>query len=219
MRPIPAPMLTRGSRLTMALVIACSAAALLAGWLWIPGVEFTSPSLIASAGVAGLSSPSNGPQTSVTQAKPLVPHPGPPPALAPVTGLFAVDNHAAALLDLMNAARLAAGTHELVRDPALDYVALVRARDLLRLGYFGHYGPEGESAFTELRARGFAYRIAGENLARNNYPEHRTVRAAFEALMASPSHRANIAEPRFNSTGLAAVRHGKAWLYVVIFTD
>jgi len=45
-------------------------------------------------------------------------------------------------------------------------------------------------------ARGLRYRLAGENLARNNYPDSRTVEAAYEGLMASPGHRANILEAR-----------------------
>jgi len=53
-------------------------------------------------------------------------------------------------------------------------------------GYFDHYAPDGSSAFSELAARGLRYRLAGENLARNNYPDSRTVEAAYEGLMASP---------------------------------
>jgi uncharacterized protein YkwD len=126
---------------------------------------------------------------------------------------------AGALLAHMNGARASGGTHELVRDAALDAVAMKRADDLMRLGYFEHYGPDGESAFSELRARGIKYRIAGENLARNNHPEERTVVAAFESLMASEGHRANIVEPRFYRVGIAAVQSGKLWLYVTVFTN
>ncbi|MEX1103626.1 MAG: CAP domain-containing protein [Dehalococcoidia bacterium] len=172
--------------------------------------------------MAGLSSLSNAPQTSVTQAPPLVSHPGQPPAAQPVTQPSASQSEgdkADALLAHMNAARGAEGTHELIRDADLDAVALLRAQDLLRLGYFEHYGPDGESAFSELRARGIKYRIAGENLARNNHPGDRTVTAAFELLMASPGHRANIVEPRFSSAGIAAVQQGKLWLYVTVFTN
>jgi uncharacterized protein YkwD len=98
-------------------------------------------------------------------------------------------------------------------------VALKRAEDLLRLGYFEHYGPDGESAFSELRARGIKYRLAGENLARNNHANQRTVIEAFDSLMASEGHRANIVEPRFSSVGIAAVQSGKLWLYVTVFTN
>lgn len=125
----------------------------------------------------------------------------------------------ASLFDLVNAARLAAGTGVLDRDADLDAVAFARASNLVQDRYFDHYAPDGTSAFSELAARGLAYRLAGENLARNNYPSGRTVQAAFEGLMASEGHRANILEPRFGAIGIAAVRSGGFWLYVMVFTN
>ena len=124
-----------------------------------------------------------------------------------------------ALLERMNAARVSDSANELVRDDALDIVALARARNLVELDYFDHYAPDGTSAFSELAARGLPYFLAGENLARNNYPPAQTVVAAFEGLMASPGHRANILEPRFGAVGVAAVRDGNVWLYVTVFTN
>lgn len=126
---------------------------------------------------------------------------------------------ASAFLDAMNAARIAEGTSLLSREPALDEVALARANNLVTNGYFDHYAPDGESAFSELAARGIRYRLAGENLARNNYPEARTVAAAFDGLMASPGHRANILEPRFTRAGVAVVHSGHMWVYVTVFMD
>ena len=126
---------------------------------------------------------------------------------------------AQALLDLMNASRTREKLSPLERDAALDEVALVRARSLVTNGYFDHYSPDGESAFSELAVRGIRYRLAGENLARNNYPEARTVSAAFEGLMASPGHRANILEERFSSVGVVAVQSGRMWIYVMVFTN
>jgi len=126
---------------------------------------------------------------------------------------------AIALLALMNQARKDDGTGVLEDDPLLDDVALTRARDLAANGYFDHNGPDGSSAFSELALRGRYYRLAGENLARNNYLETKTVKAAFDGLMASPGHRANILEERFSRAGVAAIQSGRFWLYVVVFTD
>lgn len=121
------------------------------------------------------------------------------------------------LFEAMNAARAAEGLQPLAWSAPLEGVALARANHLLQHGYFGHYGPDGTSAFTELRARGIDYQVAGENLARNNFPGDESPAAAFEALMASPSHRANILEPRFDTAGVAAVLDGDTWLYVTVF--
>ena len=123
------------------------------------------------------------------------------------------------LLDRLNDARSEEGLTPLHRNEDLDAVALARAQNLVDLGYFDHYAPDGTSAFSELAARGLPYYLAGENLARNNYPPNRTVAAAYEGLMASPGHRANILEPRFGSIGVAAVRDGNVWLYVTVFTN
>ena len=121
------------------------------------------------------------------------------------------------LLDSMNAARVAEGLPALVSDDTLVAVAMRRAEDLVANDYFAHYGPDGGSAFSELAARGVNYALAGENLARNNYLESKTVAAAFEGLMASPGHRANILEPRFTKVGVVAVLDGRMWVYVTVF--
>jgi uncharacterized protein YkwD len=136
-----------------------------------------------------------------------------------LTAFVSYDDKAAVLLDRMNNARAGQGAGVLSRDLALDDVALARARNLVANGYFDHYAPDGESAFSELGARGIYYRLAGENLARNNYAENRTVQAAFDGLMASPGHRANILEPRFTRAGIAVVLNGRMWIYVTVFMD
>ena len=123
------------------------------------------------------------------------------------------------LFDLMNSARRDQGLEPLEWDASLEEVGYARAANLVENGYFDHYAPDGESAFSELAARGIRYRLAGENLARNNYLETKTVAAAFEGLMNSPGHRANILEERFSSVGVAAVRDGKMWIYVTIFLN
>jgi uncharacterized protein YkwD len=119
----------------------------------------------------------------------------------------------------MNGGRLEAGLAALQSDPVLEEVALIRAQNLIANGYFDHYAPDGESAFSELAARGIRYRLAGENLARNNFPDAKTASAAFEALMASAGHRANILEERFAHVGVVAVLHANIWLYVTVFTN
>jgi uncharacterized protein YkwD len=123
------------------------------------------------------------------------------------------------LFEAMNAARLAEGLTALEWDTSLEEVSYARAANLVQNGYFDHYAPDGESAFSELAARGIRYRLAGENLARNNYVEAKTVAAAFDGLMNSTGHRANILEERFSSVGVACVREGRMWIYVTVFLN
>lgn len=192
----------------MALVLAFGAASLLAGLVAVRGADVSFPSISTSTEVLGLSALSNGPQTSVTEAPPPVTLPG--------------ENHAgkaAYLLARMNDVRSEAGRSALSPDDDLASVALSRARDLVTKDYFEHYGPAGENAFDELRARGIVYGVAGENLARNNRPANTSVEHAFRALMASETHRANILEARYSRVGTAAVQSGRMWIYVIIFAD
>ena len=129
------------------------------------------------------------------------------------------EDKARGLFEAMNEARRSAGLAALEWDASLVGVAYARAQNLVENGYFDHYAPDGESAFSELAARGIRYRLAGENLARNNYIETKSVVAAFDGLMNSPGHRANILEERFSSVGVACVREGKMWVYVTVFLN
>ena len=215
-------------------------------WVLTPHARAAEPALQQSAEIVATPGPSYAVPTSVTEVTPPTAVPEPPapasPALDPVTPPAPVEPPAPAqvpsigssittaepvsspeksdaLLRLMNDARRAQGAAALEPDEELDDIALVRARSLAAIGYFDHYAPDGTSAFSELAVRGRRYRLAGENLARNNYPEARTVRAAFDGLMASPGHRANILEQRFARVGVAAALSGRVWIYVTVFTD
>ncbi len=174
------------------------------------GVSNEPVSAVLSGALATAPAPDTAAQAAIT---PLT-ETGPAAA-----GLVSHPRKAAALYDVMNTARIEDGLEMLGHSSVLDEVALVRANDLVKNGYFDHVSPTGQSAFTELGALAVRYRIAGENLARNNFPEARTVEAAFDALMASPGHRANILEDRFGLVGVAAVRDGQMWLYVTVFMD
>lgn len=177
------------------------------------------------AGIAATPTPAAQPSVAVpaptTVETPIADNPGTLPSLVSTVSTPGISSpaKAAALLDLMNQARTKEGLAPLERDGDLEVVALARAQNLVAGGYFDHYAPDGESAFSELAARGIRYRLAGENLARNNYVDSRTVQAAFDGLMASPGHRANILEVRFSSVGVAAVQSGKMWIYVTVFLN
>ena len=110
------------------------------------------------------------------------------------------------------------GLPSLTADATLTQVARNRAQDMASNGYFAHTSPSGQTAFTLLGAAGYAYAIAGENLARNNYPDDQSVSVAVSGFMNSPSHRVNVLEPKFKSigVGLALTPSGMKY-YVVIF--
>ncbi|PWB45127.1 MAG: hypothetical protein C3F10_07965 [Dehalococcoidia bacterium] len=184
-----------------------------------PTAEATPPPATPMATPASAPENPPAPAPSVTAPVPVSTVQTLPSSVEQPVDIIVVSEKAVGLLDAMNAARIAEGLPALEWDTTLEDVAYARARNLVVNGYFDHYAPDGESAFSELAARGVSYGLAGENLARNNYPEPRTVAAAFDGLMASPGHRANILEERFSRVAVAAVRDGRMWLYVTVFMD
>jgi uncharacterized protein YkwD len=68
--------------------------------------------------------------------------------------------------------------------------------------YFAHTSPTGETAFSLMAAYGYAYSIAGENIAKNNYPDSQSAGVAMTGFMGSPPHRANILDARYTSVGV-----------------
>ncbi|MBI5947388.1 MAG: hypothetical protein HY875_04545 [Chloroflexi bacterium] len=186
------------------------------GFSYVPPTVVTQPTPPAAA-IATIAAPSaQAPAPVESSGEPV----GTLPAAIQLSSAPAPDTaRAAALLADMNAARVEAGLAALTSDDLLVEVALVRARDLVARHYFDHYGPDGGSAFSELGLRGVRYGLAGENLARNNYPGPRSATVAFDGLMASPGHRANILEPRFRAAGVVAIADGAMWYYVTVFVD
>ncbi len=98
--------------------------------------------------------------------------------------------------------------------------ARVRAKDMALNSYFSHEGAGGETASSLLRGYGVAYTMAGENLAKNNYPAEESAGVAFGALMESAAHRDAILNPRFTHVGVALSEDGDGMkYYVMIFLE
>ena len=72
------------------------------------------------------------------------------------------------------------------------------------LGYFSHTSPSGATAFSLMAQYGYTYLIAGENIARNNYPDAQSVSTAMAGFMSSAGHRTNILDSRFTRVGIGA---------------
>lgn len=153
-------------------------------------------------------------------AQPAEPAP-PPPAAAAGKPNFYVPAVAAGpstdletrLLTGINAERAKEGLSALSADTALVKVARTRSQQMVDHEYFGHRDPFGYSMYVELLAHfGIGYAWAGENLAMNNYGLHEPPEKALDALMASPSHRANIMADDFFriGVGVGVVKHADA---------
>jgi uncharacterized protein YkwD len=119
-----------------------------------------------------------------------------------------------------NVQRANGGVAGLTLDARLVQVARQRAQDMAAKNYFSHVSPTGESAFTILNATGYAYKLAGENIARNNYADGESVQVSMTGFMNSPSHRENILEPAYRrvGVGVAFTPDGMKY-YAVVFSN
>ena len=148
---------------------------------------------------------------------PTLPPPPPPPAL--VSQPSGLSTFEANVLAGINNQRVANGLSMLQVDPSLTAVGRERSNDMIRLGYFGHVSPTGETAFSLLDRYGIPYGWAGENLARNNYPADECVDVAVRDWMASAGHRENILNVHYTAMGVGAAVDGSGMYYfTMVFT-
>ena len=96
------------------------------------------------------------------------------------------------LLALTNQARSSAGRRTLAWDSALASIARWRSKDMIDRDYFSHDIPGRGKVFDVMTSRGYCYRIAGENIGWNNYPDDVATAEIQQMFMASASHRQNI---------------------------
>lgn len=96
-------------------------------------------------------------------------------------------------------------------DEKLNALAQLKAEDMHKNGYFGHYSPVYGTPFAMLKqVGGYAYKTASENVAGSI-----SVESAMASIMASPSHRSNILNSRFNKMGVGIVDDDKYGKIVV----
>ena len=106
-----------------------------------------------------------------------------------------------AIISLTNQERVAWGMNTLQTNSQLSAAALAKANDMFEKQYWDHFGPNGESPWQFIRAAGYDYVYAGENLAKG----FRTPEGIHEAWMASPTHKENIISGNYKDIGVAVV--------------
>jgi uncharacterized protein YkwD len=108
----------------------------------------------------------------------------------------------AALTELTNADRAAAGIEGLVADAKLARAAQAKAEDMASNSYFAHVSPDGKGLRDWLTSVGYEYTYAGENLA-VDFSESADIE---EAWMNSPTHRANLLKQEYTRVGYGVAR-------------
>ncbi len=102
------------------------------------------------------------------------------------------------VITLANEARVENGMGELIPNSLLTRAAQNKANDMLARQYFAHNTPDGATPWTFIKATGYNYITAGENLA-IDFSEAESVQSAW---MNSPGHRANILNANFKEIGI-----------------
>ena len=167
------------------------------------------------------------PPPAPTPTAPLIPPPAPtptpPPAVPAPSGLDTspMNGYEQAFFDATNRRRIGSGLAPLAANANLVGIARLRSQDMAAYGYFAHTSPvTGDTAFSLMDAYGVAYGWAGENLAKNNYPDADAVAVAEESLWESAPHRENILNPNYRQAGIALVTDASGMKYfTIVFTD
>ena len=124
------------------------------------------------------------------------------------------------LVTLTNRARASAGLASLKVDSTLTSVARWRSKDMITRDYFSHTIPGYGKVWDKLHAIGYCYKVAGENIGWNTYPDDIATAGIQQMFMNSPGHRANILGKDWDRIGIGAYKgpDGKK-MWTVLFAD
>lgn len=165
------------------------------------------PEATAPATPAAVRTPSSAPTPAVNRATPALaaamPTP-PPPAYDPAA-------LAAAMLDLINSDRAAAGLPPVAWDDTAAAVGAAHAADMLARDYFSHWNPEGLGPDHRYAAHGVYWVMENLHALAYTFTDGRpapipdwlaVIGDAQTGFMASPGHRANILHPAHTHVGI-----------------
>lgn len=122
----------------------------------------------------------------------------------PVSGSilgYASNITVAQVIESTNAQRSGSGLGILSYNDLLSQAAVAKAQNMFSEGYWAHTSPSGKQPWDFIKTAGYSYKIAGENLAR----DFDSTDPMMKAWMNSPTHRANIMNPRYKEIGIAVV--------------
>lgn len=102
------------------------------------------------------------------------------------------------VVNLVNSERAAQGLTALQKDSRLAALAQQKAEDMATNQYFSHTSPTYGSAFDMLKAAGYSYKTAGENIAMGQ----KSAASVMDGWMHSSGHRANILHTSYEKIGV-----------------
>lgn len=113
------------------------------------------------------------------------------------------------MMNLLNQDRNRYGLPSLTLDPTLSSIARIKSNDMRDNNYFAHESPTYGRAKDMLKAFGYAFTGAGENIA-----HHATVEKAHAAFMSSSGHRQNILSSVWTKVGIGICYDRNGYVYV-----
>lgn len=124
----------------------------------------------------------------------------------------------AGIIKYTNLERTKKGLEPLTLQRKLTTSSLKKVDDMLDRQYFEHVSPAGVSVADLVREVDYQFEVVAENLALGDFG---TDQKLVQAWMNSPTHRANILNPRFTEIGVAAAngdyKGERQWLFVQHF--
>lgn len=105
------------------------------------------------------------------------------------------------IVSLTNKERVKYGLGTLKNNSKLSSAALAKANNMFKEQYWNHFGPNGETPWQFIKAAGYTYVYAGENLAKG----FKSAEGVVDAWMASPTHKENIVSGNYVDIGVAVV--------------
>lgn len=118
------------------------------------------------------------------------------------------------LIELTNKERQKMGLPAVSENAALDKAASLKAQNMFAENYWAHFAPSGKTPWDFILGAGYKFTFAGENLAKNFTNSDDVVKA----WMASPTHRDNLLNPKYQDIGIAVeegVLNGQKTILVV----
>lgn len=105
------------------------------------------------------------------------------------------------VIEQTNERRATLGLPPLELNRELTNAALAKGEHMFANQYWAHVAPDGTDPWYFIRGANYTYQVAGENLAR----DFSTTDDMVAAWMASPTHRANIMNPKYKEIGIAVI--------------
>lgn len=128
-----------------------------------------------------------------------------PPAIQPTPkelGPLDPERAAAELFELLNQARRKANLRPLQSDARLRSIALAHSEDMAQHHFFGHVSPSTGTPTDRMDRAGAVASKYGENVARGP-----NAKSAYDLLMDSPGHRANMLRNDFTHVGIGVTTY------------